>query len=295
MEGAPTVRLSKLLVPVVAAVLSVTACGGDDSPSADETPANGEEGADESSADDQDNGDDSDGESADDETETEPDGEEVDAVALFGAIAEATESAGSFEFETASDGGQDFTVTGAMQVGTDVSDANTRMTTQLMGEEMTMLIVDGQFFMEIPAGTGDAFPGGGSWLTMDPGSDDPFTQEMTESLGDVSSPADLLGDLTENPDLLTVTRVGSAEVDGVAATEYHVVVNDVAAYTGDAEATVGEIAYSMWVGDDNLIRRTVTDTGGVKTETNFLNYGVDVNVEAPPADEVVDMSEMMNQ
>ncbi|HEX6194722.1 MAG TPA: hypothetical protein VFZ37_02350 [Jiangellaceae bacterium] len=286
-------QLRKLVVPVVAVALGATACGGDESPSADETPAGSEAEA-EASADDAEDADESDDES----TETVSGGDEVDAEALFAAIADAVVEAGSYEFETTSNaGGQELTVTGAIEVSTDISEANMRLTTDVMGSQSTVLFVDGQFYMELSEEMG--FPTEmGSWMTVDPEGDDPFAQQMNQAFEDIGSATDLVAQLAENPDLLTVTEVGSADVDGTDTTEYLVVVNDVAAFQGlsGAENQIGELVFSMWIDGDNLPRRHTADVdGSASVDTTYTNYGVDVDVEAPPADEVLDMSELMNQ
>lgn len=292
-------RLKRLMVPVVAVALGITACGGDDSPSAEEAPAGdeaGDGGAEgETSTED---AEESDEESGDDETESGADGDEVDAVALFTAVADATVEAGSYEFETTTEAsGQEMTVAGAIQVGADVSEANMRMTMDVMGAQSTMLLVDGQFYMELTEEMG--LPAGqGSWITVGPEGDDPFSQQMGQAFEDIGSAADVPAQLAENPEILTVTEVGNASVDGVDTTEYLVVVNDIEAYAGAeaSDAGITELSFSMWIDGDNLPRRVTTEAGGsAAVDTTYSNFGTDVEVEAPPADEVVDMSEMMNQ
>lgn len=290
-------RLSKLMVPVVAVALGVTACGGDDSPSADETPTSGE-GTEGSSADETDDADDSDSESGEDGADTGGSGSEVDAAELFGVISDATVEAGSYEFESmTSAGGQDVTVSGAVQVGTELSDAHMRITMNVMGAQSTVLFVDGQFYMELSEDMG--FPTEmGSWMTVDPEGDDAFSQQMSQAFEDIGDATDLAAQLAENPDLLTVSEVGSATVDGVETTEYLVVVNDIPGFMGvdAADVEFSELSYSMWIDGDNLPRRMTTDAGGsASVDMTYSNYGVDVDVEAPPADDVVDMSELMNQ
>lgn len=288
-------RLRRLIVPLVAVALGVTACGGGDTPDADETPT-GDEAGDEPSADDSDDAD-AEGESGEDEPDAGQDGDEVDAVALFGAIAAATVEAGSYEFETTMDAaGQDMSVSGAIQVGTEVSEANMRITSDVLGQETEMLVVDGQVFMELTEDMG--FPGGGSWFTVDPEADDQLSQLMAESFEQIGSATDLTTELTAHPDLLTVTLVGSATIDGVETTEYFVTVDDIAAFTDadDADVPLSELSYSMWIDGDNLPRRMTTDAGGsASIDVTYSNYGADVDVQAPPADEVIDLSEMMNQ
>lgn len=275
------------MVPVVAVALGVTACGGDDSSSEDETPDNGEASGDDAS----DESDAEDAEDGEDDGDAQPDagedGDGVDEAALFEAMANAFIEAGSFEFETtASAAGVGATVAGAMQIGTDGSFSNMRVSTEQAGVETTMVLVDGQFFVEITEDMG--IPVDGSWLTFDADGENPLGQEMTGAIDEIGDAADLSAALAENVEHLTVTEVGSATVDGVETTEYHVV---------DAEGEVGMgESYTIWIDGDNLPRRiSLESDGGEPVEVIYKNYGVDVEIEAPPEDEVVDLSDMMNQ
>ena len=274
--------MRKLLVPAVVVALGVSACGGDDS--TNETSAGGDEVTTEPS---EDPG--SIEESAD-EAETGADGEEVDTVEIFTAIADATVAEGSYEFEATTG---DTTAAGAIQIGSSLDESNMRIMAQAAGHETTVVIVDGQIFMEM---TEDMpLSDDGSWMTINPECDDPSAQwnliydargpKLAEAMGDIGSVSAHLADLTENAHMVTVAQAGTAEIDGVATTEYHI--NDIAGFTDSVDETITELSYSMWVGDDDLIRRVVTDDGRVTTEMNYLNYGVEVDVEAPPADEVI--------
>jgi hypothetical protein len=285
LKGNPGVRLRKLLVPAVVVALGVSACGGDDS--TNETSAGGDEVTTEPS---EDPG--SIEESAD-EAEAGADGEEVDIGELFTAIADATVAEGSYEFEATTG---DTTAAGAIQIGSSLDESNMRIMAQAAGLETTVVIVDGQIFMEM---TEDMpLSDDGSWMTINPECDDPSAQwnliydargpKLAEAMGDIGSVSAHLADLTENAHMVTVAQAGTAEIDGVATTEYHI--NDIAGFTDSVDETITELSYSMWVGDDDLIRRGVTDDGRVTTEMNYLNYGVEVDVEAPLADEVI-MSE----
>jgi hypothetical protein len=75
------------------------------------------------------------------------------------------------------------------------------------------------------------------------------------------------------------------------------VVNDVAAFEGlPAAQASGDLSYTMWVGGDNLPRRMTTTVDGTAViDMTFSNFGTDLDVEAPPAEDVMDLSEMMNQ
>lgn len=287
-------RLRKLLVPAVVVALGVSACGGDDS--TDEPSVGGVEVTtgpeDADGADDLEPSEDpgSFEESAD---EADTGADEVDTVGLFTAIADATVAEGSYEFEATTG---DTTAAGAIQIGSSLDESNMRIMAQAAALETTVLIVDGQIFMEM---TEDMpLSDDGSWMTINPECDDPSAQwsliydvrgpALAEAIGDIGTVSDQLADLTESADMVTVTQAGTAEIDGVATTEYHI--NDIAGFTDSVDETISELSYSMWVGDDDLIRRVVTDDGWGTIEMNYPNYGVDVDVEAPPADEVA-MSE----
>ena len=290
-------RLRKLLVPAVVVALGVSACGGDDS--TDETSAGDElttEPGDADGADDPEPSEDPGSfEESADEADAGADGVEVDTAELFTAIADATVAEGSYEFEaTTGAGGTGTAASGAIQTGSSLDESNMRIMSQAAGVETTVLIVDGQIFIEMTEDMG--LPVDGSWMTIDPEIDDPVAEQrlisdlrgpkLAEAMGDIGSVSDQIADLTENADMVTVTQAGTAEIDGVATTEYHV--NDIAGFTDSVDETITELSYSMWVGDDDLIRRVVTDDGWVTTEMNYLDYGVDVDIETPPADEVVE-------
>jgi hypothetical protein len=50
-----------------------------------------------------------------------------------------------------------------------------------------------------------------------------------------------------------------------------------------------ELTHSLWVGDDDLVRRMTSDLGGYgTTDTTIFGYGEPVEIEAPPADQVTD-------
>lgn len=275
-------QLRKLMVPVVAVALGVTACGGDDSSSGDETPDNGDEAGDDAP-------DETDAEDAEDAEggDAQTNGDGVDAVALFEAMANALIEAGSFEFETtASAAGQEGTITGAMQIDSDGSFSNMRMSWEQGGVETAMLLVDGQFFVEMTEDMG--IPGGGSWLTFNADGDNPLGEEMTGAFDEIGDAANLSAALAENAEHLTVTETGSATVDGVETTEYQVV---------DAEGEVGMgESYTIWIDGDDLPRRmSLESDGGEPVEVIYRNYGADAGIEAPPEDEVVDFSDLMNQ
>ena len=54
------------------------------------------------------------------------------------------------------------------------------------------------------------------------------------------------------------------------------------------------VTYELWLTDEGLFRQMEIDMGAVAGEMRmrFVDWGTDVDIEAPPASEVTDMSDM---
>lgn len=117
--------------------------------------------------------------------------------------------------------------------------------------------------------------GGKTWLELDLGSDG-------EALGEY---LDLgRGDPTRILETLEAAgafeQVGSGQVRGVATTRYR--------------GTVGSDRADVWVGGDGLVRRvTVSDGGETSVTVELFDFGADVEVERPPADEVAELGDLL--
>ena len=81
-------------------------------------------------------------------------------------------------------------------------------------------------------------------------------------------------------------RLGEVDVRGVPTVHYRLTVDRKALVVG---ARTGEtVSVEVWLDDDGLIRRiwVEDDTGVVAVRFEFYDFGVDVDIEAPPADRV---------
>ncbi len=151
-------------------------------------------------------------------------------------------------------------------------------------------------------------PGGMSWIRLD-------LEKAGKSLGvDFNQ---LMSQSSQNPaqtlDMLRasgqIDKVGPDTVNGVATTEYTGTIDlgkAAAELQGGAaqqlvqrliaQGAPGEIPFEAWVGDDGLLRRVqITQdiqTGGKSLSAlvtiDMSDFGTDVSVSAPPADEVFD-------
>lgn len=214
---------------------------------------------------------------------------------LFAAMENAQREAGSYRFEMTMDiEGVEITGSGEASVGSSPADQAVAMTMSMpdgMGG-YDMRVLGAKIYMS----TGIfGLPGDDRWLVMDPTGDDPFSQMLGDMSGLLAG-TDLQSQFSEYNDMIEVEEVGSDTVDGVDVTEY--------AVTTDVEAGLEmlglseqmpdevpfeEVTYSLFVDDDALARLVRFDFDGKGSmEMRFFDYGEEVVVEEPPADQVTD-------
>jgi hypothetical protein len=143
------------------------------------------------------------------------------------------------------------------------------------------------------------------WATID-GSGSP---ELSRALSGQISGFLASTDFGQNLDLAsvsTITVVGKKEVEGVPTTEYAVstdVAKAIAATDGVVQQAmkaleasgVDAIEATWWIGDNDLpVRYTQqTNTGTIKV--TYVDWGADLAIEAPPADQIGDLSALFDE
>jgi hypothetical protein len=165
-------------------------------------------------------------------------------------------------------------------------------------------------YMEMPFLAG-MVPGGKTWIRLD-----------LERLGSAAGVDfnQLLGQSNQNPaqslDMLRaagqVTEIDSDEIAGVPVTKYHATVdlNKALALRGISASAIQrlldagaptDVPVDVWIGkDDGLVRRLqisydLTESGrSVSTQLtlDLSDWGTDVSVQAPPADQVFDATDL---
>lgn len=129
---------------------------------------------------------------------------------------------------------------------------------------------------------GDVFGFGGGEDTWVRSTDDP------ESIADEISPQRLLAMLRSAS--RSTERVGEEQIRGVDTVRYRLVVNCGEAELVDCES--GTAPVEVWVDGDGLVRRIAVEENASTTFAfEFFDFGADVVIEAPPAEEVVEMDE----
>lgn len=275
------------LRPVLAAVaaalaLVLTGCGGDPEPAAEPTEASSPADVDETTE-------------PPDDTDDSGDvgGEEVDPAEFAADMRAGIESATTARMTMSVDAaGQQLTAEGQMDYTTDPPSMQMTMTMPAVSQDpLEMRMVDGVMYMN--AGPMSQ----GKYLAFDfndaanlPPGMDGFTEQV-----------DPLGGFADFEDSIrSVTYVGEEDVDGEQLRHYEVTVDTKAAdgFQGlpSGKGVPKEAVFDFWVDDDFLARRMSTslDAGAqsVSMDIRMSDWGVPVDIEAPPAKEILDPSQM---
>lgn len=234
-------------------------------------------------------------ETTDEATDEESDGAgtslaELSADDFYPSVMTAMRDAETFTFETVSDSaGQTQTMSGQARF----SDAGMEMKASSTGAQaMELILVDKAMYMKsADLGTGD------TWVKID--LSDPSS--LFGMIGKATDP-EVMFKAMESPKKLEL--LGSEDVDGVATNHYRITL-DPTRYleamefpAAMADMLPKELVTEMWVDGDNLPRRfaqtiEVPGVGGgaaasSTTEGTYSDFGTDVEIEAPPADEVTE-------
>jgi hypothetical protein len=183
----------------------------------------------------------------------------------------------------------------------------------------TELFVPPQMYIKVPAGAGESLPKGKTWVAADTGTSGDLAASGLGGLlpGPVAGngdPADLLASLTAISG--SVTKQGTTTIRGVPVTEYRVTIDlakaaarvpgwEQASYKEFTQSTGAKtIPVEVWVDSQNLVRRmreALPMPAGlgapagmaVSQTTDFYDFGVPVQVSAPPASEVASLSQLI--
>lgn len=189
--------------------------------------------------------------------------------------------------------------------------ANSRgMLTMSAPIDMTELFVPPYVYIKYSGATGGSLPHGKTWIKLDTGSID----SVTTMSGIGGSPADLLASLTAIAGSERI--IGATTIRGVPVTEYQVNVDPAkmaAKVSGAERAGLAQFAASfgkgstpvdVWVDHQNLVRQvrlSLAEPGlseapsadgkmGLVLSLDFYDFGVPVQVSAPPAAQVASLS-----
>ncbi|UFN43621.1 hypothetical protein [Nocardioides okcheonensis] len=280
MRLTPLARRLGTAALVVTLGAGFTACSGDSS-SDDSTSSATDAGADDTSSA-SDSGEDA--EAADDAPA------ELSAADFYPTVMGALRDAESFAFtSTSGTAGQTQEMAGQARFGDDGIEMKASGTG---AQSMEMILVDKAMYMKsADLGTGD------KWLKID--LSDP--NSLFGMIGKATDP-EVMFKALEEPKKLEL--IGAEDVDGVATNHYRITM-DPTKYLEAMQFPAAmkdlmpeELVTDMWVDADDLPRKfsqtvEIPGVGGGEpttstTEGTYSDFGVDVEIEAPPADEVTE-------
>jgi hypothetical protein len=236
------------------------------------------------------------------------------AVAEAGARTQAAESARIAFEATISGGAANGTISGegefAGRQGRMTMDMSGLAGGQIAGR-MEMIFDELVFYMKFPAEMMQGIPGGKEWIKFDlsqlgeQGGVD-FRQLMQLSGTDPSQSLDLLRAASDD-----FREIGEEEVRAVPTTHYSGTIDleKVAeqappgareAYQQLLEASSQtKVPVDVWIDEDGLTRRvryeqTMADGSTMNLTQEYYDFGVEVDVSPPPADEVLDITDLMS-
>ena len=192
-----------------------------------------------------------------------------------------TVDVGSARFSLSGEGGPGGSFTGEGEIAGDRGRLDLHFSEAAGGlfpADVEAVYADGALYVRF-SGLAGLLPGlatgGRDWLGVDLGADGDALREYLD-LGE-GDPTRLLETLEAAG---AFDEVGSESVRGVETTRYR--------------GTVASSQVEVWVGADGLVRRvTVSDGEGTDVELELFDFGADVEVERPPADEVAGLDEIL--
>lgn len=223
------------------------------------------------------------------------------------AAAQETAAAGSSRIELTGTHGEDrFTMSGSADY--EAGDAGLTFSGTSDGERESgeLRLVDGTFYVRAEQFGLAGLPSDKSWLS--------FTvpeQERESSLDSLVlpfpfvDPGELLATFEEVGG--EVKSLGEQDVRGVPARGYAVEL-DLAKLVERAPAKYREtlrselerraektVPVEVWIDDADRARRVVVAIDGGEAQIDFFDFGLDVDVQAPPADEVLDFAQALDE
>jgi hypothetical protein len=180
--------------------------------------------------------------------------------------------------------------------------------------ELEMILDDLVMYMKFPEAITEQLPGGKSWVRIDLRQAGKELGIDLEELMQVqqSDPSQSLQYLRGASD--DFEEVGEEEVRGVETTHYRGTIDlhkAVEQLPEDARGSferaidligTDELPLDVWIDDDGMARRMKYEQplpsaggeeGAMELTMEFFDFGVDVDVEPPPSDEVIDIQELI--
>ncbi len=246
--------------------LSLAACGSDSGPSEQETKAPA-------------------GTSATPAPEKDDDGgEEITAETLYSALASQVGKDTSYRMTSTTPG-----AAGTFEGVVVVKGGKTSMSivSEAAGAKTRIVLTDGAYYMDLGEMSDNKF------IKID-------LSDETNPFGAMLGPIEDMGDLSKSfagfkDSVESIKKVGEEDLDGVSTTHYVVTVDPSAAVAAmgdgtvptDAASALEDVAYDLWLDDENRPAKMVIDIAGEKMTTTYTDWNdSSLTVVAPSGDEL---------
>ncbi|MEV4055634.1 hypothetical protein AB0J55_30895 [Amycolatopsis sp. NPDC049688] len=244
----------------------------------------------------------------------------TDAIQLASASKQGTEKSKSAKFTMeGSAAGQSMTATGAMAF--DGADTKFSMTSTAAGQTTEMRMVDKVMYIKLPAEEQKQMGTDKTWAKISADGTDPVSQALGGALSqsaEQSDPGKMLDQISKTGRIISSDQT---ELNGEQVNHYKVeldVAKAIDQFTGQVPAAARDkltdmlkgkdikIPAELWLDKDNLPVQVTMDqgplmqalgapAGDAKFTMKYSDWGTQVDVTAPPADQVVDLGELMKK
>ena len=244
----------------------------------------------------------------------------TDAIQLASASKQGTEKSKSAKFTMeGSAAGQTVSATGAMAF----DGANTKfsMSTTTAGETTEMRMVDKVMYIKLPAAQQKQMGTDKSWAKISADGTDPISQAMGAAMSQSAEQSDPSKILEQVSKAGRIVSSDQTELNGEQVNHYKVeldVAKAIDQFTGQVPAAARDqineklkgkdlkLPAELWLNKDNLPVQVTMDqgpmmqalgapAGDAKFTMKYSDWGTTVDVAAPPADQVVDLGELMKK
>ena len=216
-------------------------------------------------------------------------GSTVDAASVKQMFGDAMSSASTVHVDMRMSGQISMSGSGDMDMAAKPLKASLRLASSSLGGDITMLVVDNAMYMK-----SKVF--GAKYMKVSTGDkNSPLAQMGLDSL-DPTAMFDRFDDAVTGG-----TYVGKETIDGTATDHYKLTVDTKAlasAVPSTAAGAAGSLPASetidVWFDGDGRYKQMSTEVGGETVTESFSQWGEPVQVTAPPAGQVQDMTSLMN-
>jgi hypothetical protein len=218
----------------------------------------------------------------------------TDAVQLVALAKSSTSKSRTVKMDaTMEAGGQHVTMTGQGAFGGDAAQMAMQLGTA--AGSMEMRLVDKAVYIKPPAGEMTHLGTDKPWIKLG-GSDDSLSQLIDgglDQLAQQNDPTTFLNQISQGG---KVTKTEKTTLDGQAVTHYTIDVDTTKAQADlppQLAGSVGPMTVDLWLNNENLpLQVTAVSGDKYSAKIHYTDWGGKVDVAAPPADQVANLSDL---